>query len=188
MNYLPVLFKMYAPKLYGYYLRTMKRLHKWGEDLPLLVPLLSCVFACVTFNFGPRTVTFPHLDFLNLAWGWCFITALGWYDYRKGGHLILWDLRLVIEFPRGSTFAIPSAILRHSNVSIQQGEKRFSITQYTSAGVFRFVNNGFKTNGAAKANMSEAEGREVPAAAQIRYAEGLKMYSTLEELKMRAFM
>jgi hypothetical protein len=166
----------------------MKVLYKWNPNLPLLVPLLSCVFACVTFNFGPQTVTFPHLDFLNLAWGWCFITALGWYDYRKGGHLIIWDLRLMIEFPPGATFAIPSAILRHSNVSIQQGEKRFSITQYTSASIFRFVKNDFKTDVTLKANMSKAKEREFAAAAQIRYSEGLKMYSTLDELKMRAFM
>ncbi|KAF7371538.1 hypothetical protein MVEN_00008800 [Mycena venus] len=182
------LFQMYAPKLYRYYLDTMCELQKWDPNLPLLAPLLSCVFACVTFNFGPQTVTFPHLNFLNLAWGWCFITALGWYDYRKGGHLILWDLRLVIEFPPGSTFAIPSAVLRHSNVSIQQGEKRFSMTQYTSAGVFRFVNNGFRTDVTVKAKMSKAEQHEFAAAARVRYSKGLEMYSTLEELKMRAFM
>ncbi|KAJ7711751.1 hypothetical protein B0H16DRAFT_1744827 [Mycena metata] len=97
-----VLFQMYAPKLYAYYLKTMRVLYKWNPSLPLLAPLLSC------------TVTFPHLDFLNPEWGWCFITALGWYDYKEGGHLI-------------------TAILRHSNISIQQGEKRFSIMQYTSA-------------------------------------------------------
>jgi hypothetical protein len=146
------------------------------------------VFACVTFNFGPQTVTFPHLDFLNLAWGWCFITALGWYDYRKGGHLIIWDLRLMIEFPPGATFAIPSAVLRHSNVSIQQGEKRFSITQYTSAGVFRFVNNGFKTNVTLEQEMTKEEAQAWADAAKVRYAEGVKMYSTLDELRQRAFM
>ncbi|KAJ6488442.1 hypothetical protein DFH09DRAFT_948314, partial [Mycena vulgaris] len=83
---------------------------------------------------------------------------------------------------------IPSAILRHSNVSIQQGEKRFSIMQYTSVGIFRFVSNSFKTDVTMKANMSKAEEREFAAAAQIRYSEGLEMYSTLEELKMRTFM
>ncbi|KAJ7810675.1 hypothetical protein B0H14DRAFT_2378948 [Mycena olivaceomarginata] len=183
-----VLFQMYAPKLYEYYLSTMRALHKWDSSLPLLAPLVSCVFACVTFNFGPQTVTFPHLDFLNLAWGWCFITALGWYDYRKGGHLIIWDLRLMIEFPPGATFAIPSAVLRHSNVSIQQGEKRFSITQYTSAGVFRFVNNGFKTNVTLEQEMTKEEAQAWADTAKVRYAEGVKMYSTLDELRQRAFM
>ncbi|KAJ6548337.1 hypothetical protein B0H19DRAFT_952675, partial [Mycena capillaripes] len=166
-------FQTYAPNLYKYHLDTMRALYKWNSNLLFLAPLLSCEFACVTFNFGPQTVTFPHLDFLNLVWGWCFITALGWYDYRKGGHLILWGLRLMIEFPPGATFAIPSAILRHSNVSIQQGDKRFSITQYTSAGIFRFVKNGFRTDVTVKSNMSKMAEREFAAAAQIRYSEGL---------------
>ncbi|KAF7342722.1 hypothetical protein MSAN_02030100 [Mycena sanguinolenta] len=183
-----VLFQLYAPKLYKSYLDTMEALQEWDGNLIFLAPLLSCVFACVTFNFGPQTVTLPHLDFLNLAWGWCFITALGWYDYKKGGHLIIWDLCLVIEFPPGATFAIPSAVLRHSNVSIQKGEKRFSITQYTSAGLFRFVNNGCKTDKAVKATMSKAEKREFAAAAQNRYSEGIQMHSTLEDLQKRAFM
>ncbi|KAJ7624191.1 hypothetical protein B0H17DRAFT_1151319 [Mycena rosella] len=57
--------------------------------------------------------------FVN-AWGWCSITALGDFDPNKGGHLILWDLRLAIRFPPGSTILIPSALLHHSNVAIQQ--------------------------------------------------------------------
>ncbi|KAF7334844.1 hypothetical protein MSAN_02360700 [Mycena sanguinolenta] len=182
------LFQLYAPRLYAYYLETMQALQTWDPNLPLLAPLLSCVFACITFNFGPQTVTLLHLDFLNLAWGWCFITAPGWYDHRKGGHLIIWDLRLVIEFSPGATFAIPSAVLRHSNVSIQKGEKRFSITQYTSVGLFRFVNNSFQMDITGKASMSKAEEREFAAAAQRRYSEGIEMHSTLEDLKMRAFM
>ncbi|KAF7334843.1 hypothetical protein MSAN_02360600 [Mycena sanguinolenta] len=107
----------------------------------------------------------------------------------NSGHLIIWDLRLAIEFPPGATFAIPSAVLRHSNGSTQKGEKRFSITQYTSAGLFRFVNNDFQTDITGKASMSKAEEREFAAAAgQRRYSEGIEMHSTLEELKMRAFM
>ncbi|KAJ7925408.1 hypothetical protein B0H13DRAFT_1863243 [Mycena leptocephala] len=74
------------------------------------------VFAACTFNFGPHAITVPHLDFGNLAWGWCAITALGFFDPDLGGHLVLWDLKLVIRFPPGSTILIPSAIIRHSNV------------------------------------------------------------------------
>jgi hypothetical protein len=68
-------------------------------------------------------VTFPHLDFANLAWGWCAITALGDFDPDKGGHLILWDLKLIIRFPPGSTILIPSTLIHHSNTSIHPHEK-----------------------------------------------------------------
>jgi hypothetical protein len=171
-----------------HYFEIMTALLMWNEALFPLCALSNCVFASATFNFGPRTVTFPHLDFLNLAWGWCFITALGWFNHELGGHLIIWDLWLIIEFPPGMTIAIPSAIYRHSNVSIQQNEKRFSITQYTSAGVFRFVDNGFKTNVTLEQEMSEEEARAWVDAAKVRYVEGVKMYSTLDELRQRAFM
>ncbi|KAJ7800267.1 hypothetical protein B0H14DRAFT_3092679 [Mycena olivaceomarginata] len=100
--------------------------------LPTPRRLCQSVFAACTFNFGPRAICAPHLDFANLSWGWCAITALGDFDPDLGGHLILWDLRLVIRFPPGSTILLPSAIIRHSN--------------YTAAGLFRWVRNGFKTD------------------------------------------
>ncbi|KAJ7170365.1 hypothetical protein C8R43DRAFT_944883 [Mycena crocata] len=82
------------------------------------------------------TITAPHLDFANLAWGWCAITALGIFDPDLGGHLILWDLRLVIRFPPGSTVLLPSALIRPSNVAIRHHESRCSFTQYTAGGIF----------------------------------------------------
>ncbi|KAJ6565255.1 hypothetical protein DFH09DRAFT_919710 [Mycena vulgaris] len=154
-------------------------------------PLAGCVFACITFNFGPRTATCPHLDFLNLAWGWCFITALGWFNWKKGGHLILWGLGpgpLVFQFSPGATIAIPSAVFRYSNVAIQQGEKRFSFTQYTSAGVFRFVKNGLKTDLKLKKSMTKVKREAFAAAAKTRYAEGVDMYSKLQDLSKMYYM
>ncbi|KAJ7697753.1 hypothetical protein B0H14DRAFT_3529203 [Mycena olivaceomarginata] len=56
--------------------------------------------------------------------------ALGDFDPDLGGHLILWDLRLVIRFPPGSTILLPSAIIRHSNTPIQAHEHRSSFVQY----------------------------------------------------------
>ncbi|KAJ7247712.1 hypothetical protein C8J57DRAFT_1240653 [Mycena rebaudengoi] len=40
-----------------------------------------------SLSVRPRTATFPHIDFGNLAWGLCAITALGWFNPAKGGHL-----------------------------------------------------------------------------------------------------
>lgn len=74
----------------------------------------------------------------------CAITALGDYDPKLGGHLVLWDLKLVIEFPPGSTILIPSTSVRHSNVSIRQGETRHSFTQYAAGGLFCWVEHAFQ--------------------------------------------
>ncbi|KAJ7858043.1 hypothetical protein B0H14DRAFT_3447554 [Mycena olivaceomarginata] len=132
-----VLFQMYAPKLYEYYPQHNASAAQVGpKPPPACAPCLMRVCVrYIQFWSSDRHFSTPRL--LNLAWGWCFITALGWYDYRKGGHLIIWDLRLMIEFPPGATFAIPSA--------------------YTSAGVFRFVNNGFKTNVTLEQEMTKEE-------------------------------
>jgi hypothetical protein len=171
------MFRAYAPDVHDYYEHTLTRLHRWNKRLVRnFNPALS-VFAAATFNFGPATVTLPHLDFANLAWGWCAVTALGHFDPDKGGHLILWDLMLIIRFPLGSTLFIPSALLRHSNTSIQPGETRFSFTQFTAAGIFRFVDNGFRTDRSVdESRLTAAEKTARIEARKMRWVEGLKMY------------
>ncbi|KAJ6518037.1 hypothetical protein C8R47DRAFT_960144, partial [Mycena vitilis] len=172
------MFKSYAPTLHEHYRSTLAAVHDHLPRLPRNYDEFTSVFAAGTFNFGPCTVTLPHLDFANLAWGWCAVTALGRFDPDKGGHLILWDLRLVIRFPPGTTIFIPSAILRHSNVSIQQGETRFSFTQFSAAGIFRYVYNGFRTEKEVKlSKMSKSERATRAEERRTRWFAGLKMYS-----------
>ncbi|KAF7298284.1 hypothetical protein HMN09_01050600 [Mycena chlorophos] len=174
------IFLNFAPRLHEYYERTMDALFAWDPQLRRNFHHGTSVFPSCTFNFGPQTVTKPHLDLLNLAWGWCFITAFGQFDPNKGGHLILWDLKRFIRFPPGATIAILSALLRHSNVSIQQGETRYSFTQFAAGGLFRFVENGFQLNeSVAKqvSRMSETERNAFIDARAARFSEGLKMYN-----------
>ena len=119
--------------------------------LPLRSPGIACygervqrgtVFRSLSFNFGPVAFKKPHQDYKNLSWGWCAVTSFGNYDHTKGGHLILWDFKIAIQFPPHSTIFIPSAILEHSNSMIQEGETRGAITQYNSAGIVRWVAYG----------------------------------------------
>lgn len=51
-----------------------------------------------------------HTDYSNLSHGLCTLTALGSYDYKQGGHLILFGLKLVIQFPPGLTAVGPHSI------------------------------------------------------------------------------
>ncbi|KAJ7925371.1 hypothetical protein B0H13DRAFT_1551769, partial [Mycena leptocephala] len=85
----------------------------------------------VTFDLSPQTVTPPQWLCNHLHWCWMAITALGTFDPRRGGHLILWDLGRVLEFPPGCTILIPS-ILNFSIAKIQPGERRYSLTQYVA--------------------------------------------------------
>lgn len=115
-------------------------------------PFANSLFACVAFNFGPQVVAIPHRDHLNLAYGWCSITALGNFNPMTGGHMVLSHLKIAIEFPPGSTIFIPSAALVHYNLPIGDGETRRSITQFSAGGLFRWIAYGFQEKGVAVAS------------------------------------
>jgi hypothetical protein len=120
-------FAEWAPNLYCYQNRYLDLIINHDEELRqqgkhpnpkekrLCRNLPRTPWAAASFNLGPQTVCLRHVDSKNLPVGWCAVTALGNFDYRKGGHLVLWELKLVIEFPAGSTILIPSAIIQHSN-------------------------------------------------------------------------
>ncbi|KII87540.1 hypothetical protein PLICRDRAFT_69864, partial [Plicaturopsis crispa FD-325 SS-3] len=117
-------------------------LYAYDKSLKLNFP--NSVFPAATFNLGPESVSIDHVDSGNIANGMCPVHSLGRFDYTKGGHLILWDLKLVIEFPPGSTILLPLSTLRHGNTTIQEGEERMSFTQYCAGGLIRWVKYGFR--------------------------------------------
>ncbi|KAF9044681.1 hypothetical protein BDP27DRAFT_1141447, partial [Rhodocollybia butyracea] len=137
------IFQCFAANMFGLYNKNLNNLF---ASNPRLTQWFNSVFAGVSFNLPQCTVTSPHTDCHNLAFRWCAITALGNFDPDCGGHMILWDLGLVICFPPGSTILIPSALLTHSNVPIQPGEEFYSIIQYSSSGLFRWVYNSFQSD------------------------------------------
>ncbi|KAJ7104639.1 hypothetical protein C8R44DRAFT_631149, partial [Mycena epipterygia] len=144
-------------------------------------PFARSVFFCAAFNFGPNVWTFKHRDVLNLAFGWCAVQALGRFDHTKGGHLVLWDLRLVVEFPAGALILLPSATIAHSNVPVQHGEERASFTQFSAGGIFRYLDNGAQT--VEELAATDPEGYErLMALKAARWQEGLDLLSTVDEL------
>ncbi|KAJ7202707.1 hypothetical protein B0H12DRAFT_1206336 [Mycena haematopus] len=174
---------MWAPRLYEHYVQTNARL---GAHLPHLKrPFPQSVFACAAFNFGPRVCTFKHRDVCNLPFGWCAVQSLGHFDATQGGHLILWDLKLVVEFPAGALILLPSATVAHSNIPVANDEERISFTQFTAGGLFRFVDNGFRTQEQLAAQDPE-EYTRLMRLKDSRWEDGLRMFSTVEELRARA--
>jgi hypothetical protein len=155
-------------------------LHPTDEELRRNWP--TTPWACATFNCGRQTVCLKHADYANLAYGWCAITSLGEFDYEKGGHLILWDLELVIEFPPGSTIMVPSSVIHHSNTRIQPNERRYSFTQYSAGGLFRWVDLRFKTVNNSMKDMEPEDGAAMREKLSRQLEFGLSLYSTYEEL------
>ncbi|KAF8879430.1 hypothetical protein CPB84DRAFT_1751652 [Gymnopilus junonius] len=95
--------------LHKHYVEKLCEVQKANPSLKR--PFLNSVFPSTMFNLGPRTVCYPHRDFANLSFGFCAITALGSFNPKKGGHLVLWECGLVIEFPQDqpSSFHHPSS-------------------------------------------------------------------------------
>lgn len=174
-------FANWAPRLYGYYSKHLKSLLE--RDQSTSRPFKNSVWAAATFNFGPNTTCFKHTDSANLPFGWCGITALGTFDPKRGGHLVLWDARRVVEFPPGSTILVPSAAVAHSNVPIRRGERRYSFTQYTSGAIFRWVEFGYKAVKQHHASLPKHERDELVLKLKKQLEMGLGLFSTLEELR-----
>ncbi|KAF9521222.1 hypothetical protein CPB83DRAFT_900990 [Crepidotus variabilis] len=106
------LLPLYAPNMCGYIEEDLARLYRDNPSLKPNFPGTSYFPAC-TFNLGPIACTADHVDAMNVPWGWCAITALGIFDHKQGGHLVLYSLGVALELPPGSTVLIPSAIIRH---------------------------------------------------------------------------
>lgn len=137
------MFAFYFPKIYKEYADTMKILEQKYPHFRRNDP--RSIFAAATVNFGPRVVTHEHFDSGNRANGICPIWCAGSFDHRKGGHLILRQLKKIVQFPAGSMILIPSATLMHGNIDIHSGETRVSFTQYSAGGLARWIVNGFQT-------------------------------------------
>lgn len=106
---------------------------------------------------------------------------MGDFDPRLGGHLVLSEIKKVIEFPPASCILIPSATLTHYNTPIQPGETRTSFTQFAAGALFRYVDNGFRTEGELAKEDPEAYERMVEEKAG-RWEMGLGLLSRLSDL------
>ena len=93
-------------------------------------------FASFTLNVRHQCICGAHVDCHNLPCGLCLASPFGTFDYKKGGHLILHKLKLVLEVPPGAAVLFPSAIITHENIPIAASEFCQSITGFTPGTLF----------------------------------------------------
>ena len=174
-------FALWAPNVYQYYKDHLDRLFEAMPNLRRIFP--KSIFPAAAFNFGPEVWTYKHKDIMNCPFGWCAIQALGKYDPAKGGHIILWELGLIIEFPPGSLILIPSACITHSNtpVHVDEGEYRASFTQYAAGALFRFVDYGFRTEADLKSK-DKAMYEEMRRLKSSRWEKGLELLTKITDI------
>ncbi|KAJ7665345.1 hypothetical protein DFH06DRAFT_1323740 [Mycena polygramma] len=129
-----------------------------------IYPSDSSVFSAATFEFGGphRQTTTQGLPNRYHASSWGILTALGKYCHSRGGHIILWDLGLVVSFPPGTTILLPPSIIRYSFVKVREGEHRYALLQWAGAGIFRWFENGRRSDleFAVRATREEHDTRE----------------------------
>ncbi|KAJ3911127.1 hypothetical protein F5877DRAFT_55668, partial [Lentinula edodes] len=177
-------FATWFPRNYAEHLRL-------NSELELKLPHLTrnfdnSVYLCMTVNFGPSTWTHIHTDSKNDVRVPCAITTGGKYNFKQSGHLILWDFKLILEFPPGATILLPSALVRHSNLPTAPGETRISVTQYTAGGVRRWLEYGGRTEEEFRAEDPQ-KFAEAWAKRNTGWKEGLNLFCTLDELKTCTF-
>ncbi|KAF9475047.1 hypothetical protein BDN70DRAFT_814709, partial [Pholiota conissans] len=158
-------FAFWNPGVYHYQKTRVEALLNHDKNLRRTTP--TTIFPTTACNFR-NVCCYKHRDMLNCPFGWCAITALGNFDHTLGGHLILWELKLIMEFPHCYTIFIPSATITHSNIPVASGDVRVSITQYCAGSIFRYVDNGFRTDKALE-------------------KEDNKMHKKLKEMKGKAW-
>ncbi|EPQ50170.1 hypothetical protein GLOTRDRAFT_50945, partial [Gloeophyllum trabeum ATCC 11539] len=171
-------FALASPLIHRYYDDTLQGLCQSNSNLR--PPFEFSPWSCCCFNLGKQVRAYRHRDHLNCPFGWCAISALGWFDPKKGGHLVLWDLKLVIEFPPGSTIFIPSALLLHSNLPVRPGEKRFSFVQWSAGALFRWVEFGFR---GVKEYMEGRPAKEASVLNEERWRTGMMMMPRLSHFR-----
>jgi hypothetical protein len=100
----------------------------------------------MTVNLGgpdeTGVVTRDHVDCMDYTRAPCTLYNFGSNNYRTGGHLILHDAHLLVEFPPGSIISFYSSIMRHANTVVGCKEIRETLALYTAAGLMRYLQNG----------------------------------------------
>ncbi|KAJ7585508.1 hypothetical protein C8J56DRAFT_788541, partial [Mycena floridula] len=171
----------FAPKIYQYMKVMLQSLLM--RHTGLIQNLKNSIFPTCTVNFGPSTECFEHTVKGNGAGLWCLITAVSNHNPHCSGHIVLYSFKILVEFPSGSSIAIPSASVPHGNTPIQPGEERYSVTQYCPSGLLRWVHYGFQT---AKSLVAQEGGRakqkklDGPPGSRWRWA--ISLFSTIKSL------
>jgi hypothetical protein len=139
------LFEAFCPDTF-HSLRTQKEAFL-RHDANALYPTDSSVFSAATFELGsPHCRTFTaEIPDRQSAGTWSILTALGMYSALHGGHVIFWDLGLVVAFPPGASILVPS-IIRYSFVRVRPGERRYALLQWAGSGISRWFQNGRRTD------------------------------------------
>ncbi|KAJ7204886.1 hypothetical protein B0H12DRAFT_1080432 [Mycena haematopus] len=173
------LFATWAPNAFDFYVDYMKVLRPVHPPLP---PLSQQHLVCMHLQSWasnmcttPQRLRQPSVRLVRYHGAW----QLRPHTRRPPCPM---GLQAHPRVPTGSTILIPSAAILHSNIPIGAGERRYSFTQYTAGGLFRWVEHGFRTVEAYFASLTQEKREEEKALGLARASAGAAYFSTLAEL------
>ncbi|KAF7335136.1 hypothetical protein MVEN_02264500 [Mycena venus] len=108
------------------------------------------------------------------------ITVLGRYDYKRRGHMILWDDDSIFPLAPGTTIVIPTGTKRVSFLPVAADEKQFLFRQYFHSSILRWVEKGGYSDSSADREAATSE--EVAAGLAAWEAERSRRAQTSQKL------
>ncbi|PPR00995.1 hypothetical protein CVT24_000569 [Panaeolus cyanescens] len=175
--------RLYYPKCYQLYKDALDILMAKHPELASR-NFADSIFPKSAFNLGGNAWSHKHVDSKNFPFGWCCITSLGDFSHVTGGHLILWDLGLILELPAGYSASILSALIIHSNIpTSEEGDIRYSFVQYFPGEIMRYVDNGCLTDRGFRKKGKKLQERQV--AARQRHRRGYDYLADADTLIIR---
>ncbi|KJA29421.1 hypothetical protein HYPSUDRAFT_517945 [Hypholoma sublateritium FD-334 SS-4] len=172
---------LYAPKLYSH---CRAKLNTLPVQFPRLAPFFpdsSKVFPATAFDLGPGTSAQKNRTALNHPYGWSATQAFGQFDPTKGGQLVFWEPRLIVQFPPGALVLHPAAMITVTTTPVNEGETRTSMTQYIPASLFQYVESGFRSAKELKVHNAVVHQGDSKSGAD-KWRMGLDLFTTLDEL------
>ncbi len=131
-------FALYIPKVHKEYqdtLQTVYKRHKKNCDVKCL--FCNSIYSTAICNFGSKTIIVFHKDYKNKVNGFLAIISFRKFKHTKDSHLVLKDLKLIIEFSSESTILFLSCIIEYVITPIRNDKCRYSFVQYTARGPFQ---------------------------------------------------
>src|ERR1700683_4100784 len=87
----------YFPKQYRYYSPNLRQLFDYHDYLA--DNFNNSIFPTATCKMGHQTISLKHTNSDNYFADGCHIYSGDSYNHKCSGHIILFNLKLVIEFP-----------------------------------------------------------------------------------------
>ncbi|KAJ6454920.1 hypothetical protein C8R47DRAFT_1082910 [Mycena vitilis] len=141
-------------------------------------PYQPTAFSEIQYRFSvPDSV--PRRELNDEPFAFRAVTAVGQYGVSEG-QLTLWNERVIVEFPPGSTFVFPATLVRYSFTTVEKPGWQMLITQSCAVGLRNHVASGFEERYQRErqfASKSKAKAHRMAIA-----EAGVGLYSTVAEL------